>query len=128
MVVKLTQEQADYLETFGEDKSRAFHYISRWGWGHLLSDGSGKVYEYNEEKPFKQDEDEKMLNALINGYEVATPEFKFYNFSNKSGAVPLYYTGKNMELIADTSYALKVKKNSKEYESLENIGFYKEEV
>ena len=128
MVVKLTQKQADYLETFGEEKSKAFHYISRWGWGHLLSDGNGKVYEYNEEKPFEQDEDEKMLNALINGYEVAVPEFKFYNFSNKTGATPLYYTGKRMELIADVSYALKIKKNSKEYKSLESLGFYKDEV
>ena len=128
MVVKLTQAQADYLKTFGEDKSRAFHYISRWGFGNLLSDGNGKVYEYNEEKPFKQDEDEKMLNALINGYEVAMPEYIFYNFSDKSGAVPLYYVDKNMELMSDFSYALKVKNDSKEYEALENLGFYKEEV
>lgn len=128
MVVKLTQEQADYLKTFGEEKSKAFHYISRWGWGNLLSDGNGKVYEHNEKKPFEQEEDEKMLNAIINGYEVAVPEFKFFNFSNITKIKKLYYAGKDVELIDNASYALKVKKNSKEYVALENLGFFKEEV
>ena len=35
MVVKLTQKQADYLETFKEN-DHAIHYISRWGWGYPL--------------------------------------------------------------------------------------------
>ena len=128
MVVKLTQEQADYLKTFGEEKSKAFHYISRWGWGHLLSDGSGKVYEHYEEKPFEQDEDEKMLNALINGYEVIVPKFKFYNFSDITGIKRLYYVGKMMELTANYNEAKHIEKNSKEYVALENLGFYKEKV
>ena len=128
MVVKLTQEQADYLETFGEEKSRAFHYISRWGFGHLLSDGNGKVYEYNEEKPFKQDEDEKMLNALINGYEIAVQEFVFFNFSDITGIKRLYYTGKATQLTANYNEAKRVEKNSMEYVALENLEFCKEEV
>lgn len=128
MVVKLTQEQADYLKTFGEEKSKAFHYISRWGWGHLLSDGNGKVYQYNEEKPFEQDEDEKMLNALINGYEVAVPKFKFYNFSDKSGNAPLYYNGEFEELTDDVMFAKEVKKDSEEYLALTKLGFVREEV
>ena len=128
MVVKLTQKQADYLETFGEEKSKAFHYISRWGWGHLLSDGNGKVYEYNEEKPFEQDEDEKMLNALINGYEVSVPKFKFYNFSDITSFKKMYYAGKEKELTADTDEAKYINKDSKEYVALENLGFFKEEV
>ena len=128
MVVKLTQEQADYLKTFGEEKSKAFHYISRWGWGHLLSDGNGKVYEHNEEKPFEQDEDEKMLNALINGYEVAVPKFKFYNFSDKSGNTPLYYNGEFEELTYDVVFAKEVKKDSEEYLALTKLGFVREEL
>ena len=127
MVVKLTQAQADYLKTFREP-NEAIYYISRWGWCHALKDGNEKIYGAAEKEPFRQDEKLKMLLAVINGYEVSTPEFKFYNFSNKSGVTPLYYVGKNMELISDVSYALKVKKNSKEYEALERLGFYKEEV
>ena len=42
MVVKLTQEQADYLKTF-VCNDRAFHYISRYGWNHYLKDGNGNV-------------------------------------------------------------------------------------
>lgn len=128
MVVKLTQEQADYLKTFGEEKSKAFHYISRWGWGYLLSDGNGKVYEHYEEKPFEQDEDEKMLNALINGYEVIVPKFKFHTFSNITGFEGLYYAGKDKQLTADYEKAKEVEKNSKEYIALENLGFLKVEV
>ena len=44
MVVKLTQEQADYLKTF-VCNDRAFHYISRYGWNHYLKDGNEKCYE-----------------------------------------------------------------------------------
>ena len=128
MVVKLTQEQADYLKTFGEEKSKAFHYISRWGWGHLLSDGNGKVYQHNEEKPFEQDEDEKMLNALINGYEVIVPKYKFYNFSDKSENTPLYYNGEFKELTDNVVFAKEVKKDSEEYLALTKLGFVREEV
>lgn len=127
MVVKLTQEQADYLETFGEKKSKAFHYISRWGWGHLLSDGNGKVYEYNEEKPFEQDEDEKMLNALINGYEVNVPKYKFYT-CRETSYMPLYYAGKRNALTFSEDKALEFEKGSKGYLALESLGFCKEEV
>ena len=48
MVVKLTQEQADFLKTF-VCNDRAFHYISRYGWNHYLKDGNGKCYENSEE-------------------------------------------------------------------------------
>lgn len=128
MVVKLTQEQADYLKTFGEEKSKAFHYISRWGWGHLLSDGNGKVYEYNEEKPFGQDEDEKMLNALINGYEVTEPKFVFHNFSDNTGITRLYYAGEEVQLISNKKFAKAVEKDSDEYLALKRLGFYHEKV
>ena len=82
MVVKLTQEQADYLETFGGNKKTAIYFIARWGWGVFLKDGNCKIYEDDEEKPFKQEEAEKMLNALINGYEVDVPKYIFFNFSD----------------------------------------------
>ena len=128
MVVKLTQKQADYLETFGTDRNKAIYYISRWGFSFNLKDGNGKLYGTNEETPFTLDEKEKMLNAIINGYEVIEPKFKFHNFSDVSGLDRLYYTGVQSQLTASIGRAKEVEKNSKEYVALEDLGFYKEEV
>ena len=70
MVVKLTQEQDRFIKTFN-DKSLAFYYISRWGWGYPLEDGYEKVYETTKQQPFEQfNGKEEMLDAVINGYEV----------------------------------------------------------
>lgn len=128
MVVKLTQEQADYLETFEGQKRKAIYYIARWGWCHFLKDGLGKVYETNTEAPFKIDEKEKMLNAIINGYEVNIPKYKFHNFSNITNIKRLYYAGKDIELTADYNFAKTVEKNSDEYLSLKSLGFLEEKV
>ena len=98
MVVKLTQKQADYLETF------------------------------QEKEPFKQDEKLKMFEAIINGYEVIEPKFKFYNFSDSSGGTPLYYAGLTNELKGNKKYALEVKKDSEEYKALLTLGFIEEKV
>ena len=127
MVVKLTQKQADYLGTFKENE-RAIHYISRWGWSYPLLDGNGKVYGKSEKEPFKQDEKLKMFEAIINGYEVIEPKFKFHTFSDVSGLNRLYYTGVQSQLTASIGRAKEVEKNSKEYIALEDLGFYKEEV
>ena len=125
MVVKLTQKQADYLETFKENE-RAIHYISRWSWSFPLLDGNGKVYGESEKAPFKQDEKLKMFEAIINGYEVIEPKFKFYNFSDRSGGTALYYAGKENELNGNKKFALEVKKDSEEYKALLTLGFIRE--
>lgn len=127
MVVKLTQKQADYLESFRNDKKLAFYHIGRWGFGYNLKDGNEKVYATNEEAPFTYDEKEKMLNAIINGYEVIEPKFKFYNYYANSRS-PLYYAGDFSQLTDNEKNALKVKKDSEEYKALELLGFLKEEV
>ena len=127
MVVKLTQEQDRFIKTFN-DKSRAFYYISSWGWGSFLKNGLGEVYENGVKPPFTIYEKEKMLNAIINGYEVIEPKFKFHNFSDVSGLDRLYYTGVQSQLTASIGRAKEVEKNSKEYVALEDLGFYKEEV
>ena len=127
MVVKLTQKQADYLETF-QEKERAIHYISRWSWRYPLLDGDGKVYGKSEKEPFKQEEKLKMFEAIINGYEVIEPKFKFYNFSDSSGGTPLYYAGLTNELKGNKKYALEVKKDSEEYKALLTLGFIEEKV
>mgnify|MGYP000074438622 CR=1 FL=1 len=126
-MVKLTQEQADFLKTFN-DKSRAFYYISSWGWGNFLKNGLGEVYERGVKTPFALDEKEKMLNAIINGYEVIfEPKFKFYNFSDKTRFAPLYYAGEE-ELTSDKEFAKEVEEDSEEYVALKLLGFIKEEV
>ena len=127
MVVKLTQEQADYLKSFRNDKKLAFYYISRWCFGYNLKDGNEKVYVTKEEAPFTIDEKEKMLDAVINGYEVIVPKFKFYNFSDKTRFAPLYYAGEE-ELTSDKEFAKEVEKDSEEYVALKLLGFIKEEV
>jgi hypothetical protein len=126
MVVKLTQEQADYLKTF-VCNDRAFHYISRYGWNHYLKDGNGKCYEKGEKEPFTLDEKGKMLDAVINGYEVIVPKFKFYNFSDKTRFAPLYYAGEE-ELTSYKEFAKEVEEDSEEYVALKLLGFIKEEV
>ena len=127
MVVKLTQEQADYLKSFRNDKKLAFCFIGRWGFGYNLKDGNEKVYVANEEVPFTYDEKEKMLDAVINGYEVIVPKFKFYNFSDKTRFAPLYYAGEE-ELTSYKEFAKEVEENSEEYVALKLLGFIKEEV
>ena len=127
-MVKLTQEQADFLKTFN-DKSLAFYYISSWGWDSFLRNGIGEVYELGVKTPFTLDEKEKMLNAIINGYEVIyEPKFKFYNFSDSSGGTALYYAGQSRQLTKSEQSALEVKEGSEEYKALLTLGFIKEEV
>lgn len=126
MVVKLTEEQADYIKTF-VCNDRAFHYISRYGWNHYLKDGNGKCYEKGEKEPFTLDEKGKMLDAVINGYEVIVPKFKFYNFSDKTRFAPLYYAGEE-ELTSYKEFAKEVEEDSEEYVALKLLGFIKEEV
>ena len=127
MVVKLTQEQADYLKSFRNDKKLAFYHIGRWGFGYNLKDGNEKVYVANEEVPFTYDEKGKMLDAVINGYEVIVPKFKFYNFSDKTRFAPLYYAGEE-ELTSYKEFAKEVEENSEEYVALKLLGFIKEEI
>ena len=127
MVVKLTKEQADYLKSFRNDKKLAFYHIGRWGFGYNLKDGNEKVYVANEEVPFTYDEKGKMLDAVINGYEVIVPKFKFYNFSDKTRFAPLYYAGEE-ELTSYKEFAKEVEENSEEYVALKLLGFIKEEV
>ena len=126
-MVKLTKEQDAFIKTFN-DKTLAFHYISSWGWDSWLRNGTVEVYELGAKTPFTLDEKEKMLNAIINGYEVIEPKFKFHNFSDVSGLNRLYYTGVQSQLTTSIGRAKEVEKNSKEYVALEDLGFYKEEV
>ena len=126
-MVELTQEQADYLKSFRNDKKLAFYYIGRWYFGYNLKDGNEKVYVTKEEAPFTLDEKGKMLDAVINGYEVIVPKFKFYNFSDKTRFAPLYYAGEE-ELTSDKEFAKEVEEDSEEYVALKLLGFIKGEV
>ncbi|AFE86615.1 hypothetical protein LLAPH_465_0048 [Lactococcus phage ASCC465] len=92
----------------------------------FLKNGIGEVYERGVKTPFTIDEKEKMLNAIINGYEVIESKYKFYNFSDSSGGTPLYYAGKENELKGNKKFALEVKKDSEEYKALLTLGFIRE--
>ena len=77
---------------------------------------------------FKISEQLKMVEAVINGYEIEVIKFVFYNFADGSGATPLYYAGKLERLKINKRDAKEVIKDSKEYEALVESGFMKEEV
>lgn len=128
MVVKLTQKQAEFLSTFGdfedeENKKRAIYHITRFGWGYNLTDGDDLKSE-----AFENSDKLKMVEAVINGYELIESKYKFYNFSDSSGGTPLYYAGLTNELKGNKKFALEVKKDSEEYKALLTLGFIKEEV
>lgn len=92
-LIKLTQKQHEFIQTFsynnytsGEsiNKEKAIFYISRWGWSFTLKDGNGVEYstggitEGTEIAPFKQDERFKIIDAIINGYEVIKPRYRLF--------------------------------------------------
>lgn len=128
MVVKLTQEQDRFIKTFGDiedevNKKRALYNITRFGYGYSLTDGdkcTSSAFECSEQL--------KMVEAVINGYEVIELKYKFYNFSDSSGGTPLYYAGKKKQLTGSKRFALEVKKDSEEYVALKLLGFIREEV
>ena len=128
MVVKLTQKQAEFLGTFGsledeDNKRKALYHITRFGWGYNLTDGDDC-----ESGAFIKSDKLKMVEAVINGYELIESKYKFYNFSDSSGGTPLYYAGLTNELKGNKKFALEVKKDSEEYKALLTLGFIEEEI
>lgn len=92
-LIKLTQEQHEFIKTFyiGSravdkiNKAKAIHNISRWGFGFSLTDGNGKEYSFFRpdgetllQAPFNQDERFKIIDAIINGYEVIKKRYHLY--------------------------------------------------
>ena len=126
MVIKLTQTQAEFLGTFGSledehNKRKALYHIARFGWGYNLTDGDDC-----ESRAFEKSDKLKMVEAVINGYELIESKYKFYNFSDSSGGTPLYYAGLTNELNGNKKFALEVKKDSEEYKALLTLGFIRE--
>lgn len=91
----ITKAQADFIETFGDKKEKAIHFISLWGWGHYLVDGKGHEYEDKDVKPFSIDDKLEIINAIINGYEVKEPEKWVItaDVNVKNERVAVYYQG-----------------------------------
>jgi hypothetical protein len=128
MVVKLTQKQAEFLSTFGdfedeENKRKALYHITHFGCGYNLTDGDDL-----KSGAFENSDKLKMVEAVINGYELIESKYKFYNFSDSSGGTPLYYAGLTNELKGNKKFALEVKKDSEEYKALLTLGFIEEEI
>ena len=125
-MVKLTQEQAEFLGTFGsledeDNKRKALYHITRFGWGYNLTDGDDL-----KSGAFENSDKLKMVEAVINGYELIESKYKFYNFSDRTGGTPLYYAGLTNELKGNKKFALEVKKDSEEYKALLTLGFIRE--
>ena len=125
-MVELTQEQANYLETFGNledevDKKLALYHITRFGWGYNLTDGDDL-----KSGAFENSDKLKMVEAVINGYELIESKYKFYNFSDSSGGTALYYAGQSRQLTKFEQDALEVKEGSEEYKALLTLGFIRE--
>ena len=125
-MVELTQKQAEFLGTFGsledeDNKRKALYHITRFGWGYNLTDGDDL-----KSGAFENSDKLKMVEAVINGYELIESKYKFYNFSDSSGGTPLYYAGLTNELKGNKKFALEVKKDSEEYKALLTLGFIRE--
>ena len=127
-MVELKQEQANYLETFGNledeaNKKLALYHITRFGWGYNLTDGDDL-----KSGAFENSDKLKMVEAVINGYELIESKYKFYNFSDSSGETALYYAGQSRQLTKSEQSALEVKEGSEEYKALLALGFVKEVI
>lgn len=92
-LIKLTQEQHEFIQTFNIgfqtdrdliDKAKAIHNISRWGFGYALTDGNDEKYSFfrkdeeYKQAPFNEDERFKIIDAIINGYEVIKKRYHLY--------------------------------------------------
>lgn len=93
-LIKLTQEQHEFIQTFNIgvqtdldsiDKQKAVYNISRWGFGFPLTDGNEQEYSFLypsggevKKAPFKQNERFKIIDAIINGYEVIEPRYHLF--------------------------------------------------
>lgn len=119
-LIKLTQEQHEFIQTFNIgvqtdldliDKQKAIHYISRWGFGFALRDGKEVEYSFvqpiNEVRlaPFDQDERLKIIDAIINGYEVIEPRYHLFSrpYNEVTDAIEkVYFLGEPYRLRSTT--------------------------
>lgn len=148
MVVKLTQKQADYIESFRKDAEQkhvfstsndvkqgeempvwasvAVKNLSRIGFGYGSTDYNDNEIEFGE--GFEHENIPTLIDAVINGYEAEKPKFKFYNFVIGQGLQKFWYAGNKQELTPSESYAIHVEKDSEAYDALRALGFIRKQV
>jgi gp192 len=73
--VKVSEEEAKFLETFDFDRdsdiTKALYYVSRAGWGHLITDNNNvEMKDLTEDVVFFVKNRKRLIKAILFGYEV----------------------------------------------------------
>ena len=73
--VKVSEEEAKFLETFDFDRApditKALYYVSRAGWGHQITDNNNvEMRDLTEAVVFFVKNRKRLIRAILDGYEV----------------------------------------------------------
>lgn len=73
--VKVSEEEAKFLETFNFDRdsdiTKALYYVSRAGWGHQITDNNNiEMKDLTEDVVFFVKNRKRLIKAILFGYEV----------------------------------------------------------
>ena len=73
--VKVSEEEAKFLETFDFDRcsdiTKALYYVSRAGWGHLITDNNNvEMKDLTEDVVLFVKNRKRLIKAILFGYEV----------------------------------------------------------
>ena len=73
--VKVSEEEAEFLETFDFDRdsdiTKALYYVSRAGWGHQITDNNNvEMKDLTEDVVFFVKNRKRLIKAILFGYEV----------------------------------------------------------
>jgi len=82
--VKVSEEEAEFLETFDFDRdsdiTKALYYVSRAGWGHHITDNNNvEMKDLTEDVVIFVKNRKRLIKAILFGYEVE--EEKRYRIS-----------------------------------------------
>lgn len=131
--VSITKRQAEFIESFNRDKQKGMFYIARVGWSYAPTDGNGVSYDYNSEEgwAFENNEKEKMMQALLNGYIVEPEEPKefvmYMTFSDDNHDQKKIYYG-IFQHVSKKERATSFFEGNGNIERLEAKGWTKEEL
>ena len=120
--VKVSEEEAKFLETFDFDRApditKALYYVSRAGWGHQITDNNNvEMKDLTEDVVFFVKNRKRLIKAILFGYEVE----KEKRYWVKLKAVDQYLvSAKDEKFLGFLQSKLRSKFTRKE---LEDLGF-----
>lgn len=149
MVVKLTQKQANFIESFKTDAkekcvysesndvkhgeempvwaSVALKNLSRIGFGYGFTDYNDNEIEFGE--GFEHENIPTLMDAVINGYEVEKPKVIFYNYNADDADFTKYYSlGMNRVITGKEKDAKHIEVGSEEYDLFKKLGWLTKNV